>query len=134
MSFTRLGLGGLVVTASLHATTALAAASQSTASGMQQKTTSSSNKAQARAKPRWASGDVQAIDAKALTLRNGEQLRLTMTTLFEQDGKTVSRDAVKPGERVKASTTLVGSSRSPTASTSCRREAPRRPLSPRLAS
>ncbi len=103
MSFSRLGLGAVFVAASLYATAAHAAANQPGASGMQQKSSTSKSSASSPAKPRWASGDVKAIDSRALTLNNGEQLRLTDETRFEQGGKKISRDAVKPGERVKAS-------------------------------
>ncbi len=103
MSFARLGLGALIAAASLYATAAHAAGSQSGTSGAEQTSASNKSSAPAHAKPRWASGDVKAIDAKALTLNNGEQLRLTKKTRFEEGGKSVSRDAVKPGERVKAS-------------------------------
>ncbi len=103
MSFTRLGLGALIAAASLYATTAGAASSQSGAGAMQHKSTASKTSSHPQAKPRWATGNVKAIDAKAMTLGNGEQLRLTPKTRFEQGGKTISRNAVKPGERVKAS-------------------------------
>jgi hypothetical protein len=101
MSFARLRLGALVAAASLCATAAYAADTKSGTSGMDQKSTSGNNGTSAQAKPHWASREVKAIDAKALTLSNNEQFRLTDMTQFEKDGKTASRDDVKPGDTVK---------------------------------
>ena len=100
MSLTRLGLGALIAAASLYASGAHAADTKSGASGMSQKSNGGKNGTSAQAKPYKASGEVKAIDAKALTLNNGEQFRLTDQTRFEKSGKKVSRDDVKPGEAV----------------------------------
>ncbi len=100
MSFARPGLGALIAAASLYATAAHAADVKSGASMSPSSDTQGASSA--HAKPHWASGDVKSIDEKALTLTNGEQVRLTSSTRFEQAGKKVSLDQVKPGEKVKA--------------------------------
>ncbi len=48
------------------------------------------------------SGQVKSIGKQALTLSNGEQVRLTDQTKFLRNGQPISRDQIKPGEQVRA--------------------------------
>ncbi len=100
MKLARAGLGALLATAALYATGASAAVGAKQPSKAQQ---SSSTKAAHSSKPRTASGDVKAIDGKALTFSDGEQFRLTKSTQFDRAGKGIRWKDVKPGEHVKAS-------------------------------
>ena len=99
MNLIHVGLGSIIAAATLYAGETYAIDSQS-ASAMTHKASASSSSSRNAA--RSATGDVKAIDAKALTLSNGEQFRLTNETEFDRNGQKITRNEVKPGEKVKA--------------------------------
>jgi len=105
MSSVRVGFGALVAAASLYALTGQAAAGEPAGqeSGHASHMTKSSKSSSSTSGERTASGNVKSIDSKALTLNNGEQVRLTHDTKFLRDGQTASLQDVKPGEQVRAS-------------------------------
>jgi len=101
MTLTKVGLGVLVAAASLFGARASATSNSQQSPNAQHATEQAS--AKGAPKQRSTSGDVKSIDAKALTLSNDEQFRLTGSTQFDRNGHAVHWKDVKPGDHVKAS-------------------------------
>ncbi len=110
MNSSRIGIGALVIALGAYAGPGFADAGQTASTATHhEKTTATQHhdtkmgSHSASMKDRTVAGEVKAIDAKALTLANGEQFRIGNSTRFMNGDKKISLQDVKQGERVRAS-------------------------------